>query len=205
MILFSRTIIFKKTLSILLLLSLSILLISCTDMLDVFKIDFTEEYETFIFTPKDIDNFNLEEYTAQPDKDTGKDYSLIKIPVKSQFTYSYQATLTNASGDKVYIGSYIYLPNLVAQSKQFFEELSAKMKKQFERQSESYDPSKIVYPDNYDVDEAMLMILDDYYYVLIRKENLVYELTIEGLSLNESQVKQNFIKKIDYIIEEEIK
>jgi hypothetical protein len=52
-------------------------------------------------------------------------------------------------------------------------------------------------PRLYKADDVFLMMLEDRYYMVIRKSRLVYTVDIDGISVPEGQVRTSLLRKMD--------
>lgn len=188
----------KICLSFLLLIA-SILLVSCAIYDDFEPLDTLED---FILSPKDFDNINIKGYTPKPLEDRDQDYSLNKFSrAKEPFSaYSHKINLINDSDNEVYINTFIIIFDKGIDSKGYFDLLAAEDIDDIQQQLSNGNVDEMLVPTNYDVDQSLMLTKENYTYIFLRKENVLYRVVIKGLSLTESQVKDTILNKIDFIV-----
>ena len=156
--------------------------------------DFKDTDKNYVFTFEDIVGFKIEEYTVKPMKN-GKEYFYTKSNTELNGSSTmYNVILKDELGREVSLRTSVNLQSNAARATELFES-SAKTVKALYKSS-----IKAVKPNDYKADELLIIDDENYFYLQMRKNNLYYNIEIDGMPINEEQIKDKLLKKVDYIL-----
>lgn len=156
--------------------------------------DFKDTDKKYVFTFEDIVDFKIEEYTVKPMKN-GKEYFYTKSNTELNGSSSmYNVILKDELGREVSLRTSVNLQSNAARATELFES-SAKTVKALYKSS-----IKAVKPNAYKADELLIVESEDYFSLQMRNNNLYYNIEIDGMPINEEQIKDKILKKVDYIL-----
>lgn len=174
----------KKTIFLLLCLFILIISVSCVEQSDI-----TEEDKKYIVLFEDVKLANIEnEYTIKS-IDNGKDYFFTKKN-SSEKTLSclYSQTLQDKiGGNEILLKVSVGIETNLDRAQQLYKSILK-------------SPNKKATPSDYFCEEVSLEVKDETFNIILRKSRLVYNLSIDGISINENEIQEIIIEKIKYLV-----
>ncbi|MDF2542499.1 MAG: hypothetical protein K0S47_2217 [Herbinix sp.] len=178
----------KTTFIFILFLFILIMMTACSK-----QSDFKDTDENYVFTFDDINNLDKDNYISKT-LENGKDYFFTKSNTKlNGFNCLYGIVLYDENENKVKLTTCVdLLPNT--------EKASQLFKSSIKIVQFLYDSSvKDVNTSEYEVDELLIIESEDYFTIILSKDNLFYKIEIDGLLVHEEQVKENLLKKVNNV------
>ena len=195
----------KKHLFFSAILLLAIMSVSCIDQYDL-----TERDKTYIFLFEDIENLDISEYQTRLYKNN-KEYIFLKGKTKfGEYNYIYDSSLLDKDGNVIRMRTNISLLLNINRAKRLFESCVGKslykglLKNRLFRGLRDVDIQKKylnkISPEIYSADQLLSFTIEgNYFFIVLRKGKLVYSITVEGVFIDESQIRDNLNKKLLYI------
>ena len=168
---------------------IAFLLVSCSSIVSNMEMD--EIDRNYIFLPTDIDGLNHQDYTIKPLKN-GSDYYFNKVDDKNNGLYFfYSITLINNNGEEIKVTTTLSILKNDLKAVALYKS-STKILNLLHKSS-----IVNVVPSEFNADQALVVNTNDYFSLALQNNNMFYEVDIEGIKLDISQVKENIINKFN--------
>lgn len=172
---------------------ISFLFTSCSNIDKSMKMDETDM--KYVFLPADINGFSEQDYSNKPLKN-GSDYYFNKTNDKNNGLYfTYSVTMLESNNEEIKVKTILSILKNDRKAIELFES-SIKTLNLFYKS----DVVNIL-PKEFNADQAFLVNTNDFFSLVLQSDNIFYEVDIEGINLEISNVKDNIIKKLNAVME----
>jgi hypothetical protein len=153
--------------------------------------DVTRADREYLFLPQDVNTLDLDKYHFKIFRN-GKDHIFYtRRDELNEFTGSYRCTLIDSKKNEIDFMSSVNVQSSDERAKDLFDSLTKMASAAGDGLVIKMDPRL------YKADDVFLMMLEDRYYMVIRKSRLVYTVDIDGMSVPEGQVRTSLLRKMD--------
>jgi len=178
----------KRILMILFGLSFSLILIACSEQVNLSEID-----KNYVIQPTEIQMFNSKEYEVLPMKN-GKEYFFTKSKNSYGASSLYSITLLSKSGKEVTLKASIAYQEKEKDAEELYDSFARTYSIAFKEDILSINPKE------YNAEKLFLAISKESYCLVLKRSKVCYSLTIDGASIDEEPVKDIVLKKVDYLL-----
>jgi hypothetical protein len=156
------------------------------------QVTFDNEDKEYVFTFEDLKEFNIDDFVVQPMKN-GKDYFYTKTSTNN-FRCMYGITLADEQSNRVKLTTSINIQPSNEKAIQLFESSGKTLKAIYK--TDIVDTN----PKDYNVNQLLIINSEDFFSIVLVKDNLFYQVDIDGEQIREEQVRDNLLEKIDFIV-----
>ncbi len=158
------------------------------------QVNITDNEKKYILLPEDIECLILSDYEIKTLKN-GKEYVFTKSESKKNGYYSmYSTILTNEAGKEIKIKTIANVLINNEKAKSLYKSSIRTLKASYK--SSIYD----IDLKAFDVDQAFWINSEDFYSLTLRKGNFFYEVSIEGIKVQDNKINENIKLKFRQLI-----
>ena len=156
--------------------------------------DLSHSDKSSVFTFEDVTGFKMDQYIVKPLKN-GKEYFYTKSNTEiNGISFMYSVVLMDELGKEIKLLANMNLQPDEERAAELFNSSSKTAKALNKKSIKDTDASA------YNANELLIVHSKDYFSLFMRKDNLYYNLEIDGVSINQEQIKDNLLKKVDFIL-----